>query len=75
MLWFFPKKYFDAELSSKKHFCKQNARKTHSDARLSSIKIAFFLLEDRNHSSLFTLKGRSLTRFHYYIFLTWVWIQ
>jgi hypothetical protein len=42
MLWFFPKKYFDAEFSRKDYFYMQNPRKTYSDARLSSIKIAFF---------------------------------
>jgi hypothetical protein len=41
MLWFFPKKYFDAEFSRKDYFYKQKARKTYSDARLSPIKIAF----------------------------------
>ena len=69
MQWFFNKKYFDTEFSRKKYFCKQNGRKTYYDARFSPIKIAFFWLQGRNHSPLFKLKGRSLTRFHYYIFL------
>ena len=68
MLWFFPEKYFDAEFSRKNKFCKQNAKKKYSDARLSPIKIAFFWLQGRNHSLPFKLKGRSLTLFHYYIF-------
>jgi hypothetical protein len=42
MLWFFPENYFDAEFSRKNKFCKQNAKKKYSDARLSPIKIAFF---------------------------------
>jgi hypothetical protein len=41
MLWFFPKKYFDAEFSRKNYFCKQNARKKYSDARFLPMKIAF----------------------------------
>jgi hypothetical protein len=69
MLWFFPKKYFDAEFSRKNYICKQNRRKQYYDARFSPIKITFFLLQGRNHSPLFKLKGRSLTRFYYYIFL------
>ena len=68
-LWFFLMKYFDAEFSRINYFCKQNAWNTYSDARFSLIKIAFFLLQGRSHSPLFKLKGRSLTRFHYYIFL------
>jgi hypothetical protein len=42
MLWFFPKKYFDAEFSRKNYFCKQNGKRKYSDARFSPIKIAFF---------------------------------
>ena len=68
MLWFFPKKYFDAEFSRKTYFCKQNARKKYSDARFSPLKIAFIWLQGKNHSLPFKLKDRSLTRFHYYIF-------
>ena len=68
MLWFFTKKYFHAEFSSKNYFCKKNARKNYSDAIFSPIKIAFFLLQGRNHSPLFKLKCRSLIRFHYYMF-------
>ena len=75
MLWFVPKNYFDAEFSRNNYFCKQNARKQYSDARFSPIKIAFFLLHGWNHSPPFKLKGRFLTRFHYYIFFTWVWMQ
>ena len=48
MLWFFPKKYFDAEFSRKNYFCKQNARKKYSDARFLPIKIAFCWLQGRN---------------------------
>ena len=73
MLWFFPKKYFDAEFSRKNYFCKQNGRNKYYDARFSHIKIAFFWLQGRNHISLFKLKGRSLTRFHYYISLPGYW--
>jgi hypothetical protein len=68
MLWFVPKNYFDTEFSRNNYFCKQNARKLYSDARFSPIKIAFFLLHGWNHSPPFKLKGRFLTRFHYYIF-------
>jgi hypothetical protein len=42
MLWFFPKKYFDAEFSRKNYFCKQNGRKKYYDAIFSSIKIKNF---------------------------------
>jgi hypothetical protein len=61
MLCFFPKKYFDAEFSRKNYFCKEKI--------FSPIKIAFFWLQDRNHSLPDKFKGQSLTRFHYYIFL------
>jgi hypothetical protein len=33
MLWFFPKKYFDAEFSRKNYICKQNESKQYYDAR------------------------------------------
>jgi hypothetical protein len=45
MLWCFPKKYVEAEFSRKDYVHKQNAWKTYSDARLSSLKIAFLLTE------------------------------
>jgi hypothetical protein len=41
MLWLFPKKYVDAEFSRKDYFYKQNARKTYSDARLSTMSFKF----------------------------------
>jgi hypothetical protein len=47
----FSKTYFDAEFSRKNYFCKQNARKTYSDAIFSPIKIAFFSLQGRNLSN------------------------
>jgi hypothetical protein len=56
MLWFFPKKYFDAEFSRKSYFCKQNARKKYSDARfLPIISVQILLM-------FFTKYGRPSSR-------------
>jgi hypothetical protein len=65
----FSYKTFWCWILKKKYFGKQNARKKYSDARFSPIKIVFFWLQGRNRSLPFKLKGRSLARFHYYIFL------
>ena len=68
MLCFFPKKIFWCWIVKKKTFLQAKCTEKYSDARFSPRKITFFWLQGRNHSCSFKLRGRSLTRFHYYIF-------
>ena len=49
MLWFFPKRYFDAEFSRKNYFCKQNARK----------KIFWYKIFIHKNSNFFLLQGKN----------------
>ena len=74
---FFIRNILIQNFQGKTIFCKHIARKNYSNARFSPHKkIAFFWFHGSDHSPHpFKLKGRSLTRFHSYIFFTWVWIQ
>ena len=69
---FFPKKYLDAEFSRKKLFLQANCKDKLLWCKIFTHTNSIFWLQGRKHSLPFKIKGLSLTRFHYYIFL---WIQ
>ena len=70
MLWFFPKAIFWCWIFKIKLFLHIKCKNKILWWKIFTHKNRFFfLLQGRNDIPLFKLKGRSLTRFHYYIFL------
>ena len=66
---FFPKKYLDAEFSRKKLFLQANCKDKLLWCKIFTHKNIIFWLQGRKHSLPFKIKGLSLTRFRYYIFM------